>query len=160
MRKRKLLALEKWGPIKTMGSQCPGIASATFEPQPSTTARDPMEWITALGVAQKNAHDLLHETNSVSSTSINAIGLLTGPYTVSTSQPSSLQKRPPSLKSWRYTARDAVGFSMTCSRPKKCACRCTISKCNMSRVRQPACYYLRRMVRGLQESDRRVQRGP
>jgi hypothetical protein len=70
--KAKATASEKCGPIdRPWAHNAPKVPRPDIEPQPSTTARDPMEWITALGVAQKNAHDLLQETNLVSWTSIN-----------------------------------------------------------------------------------------
>ena len=66
-KKVKATASEERGPIdRTWGHKATELPRPDIESQPSTTAHDPMEWITALGVAQKNAHDLLHETNSVS----------------------------------------------------------------------------------------------
>jgi hypothetical protein len=70
--KVKAAASEERGLIdRPWGHKDPELPRPDIESQPSTTAHDPMEWITALGVAQKNAHDLLRETNSVSWTSIN-----------------------------------------------------------------------------------------
>ncbi|OQD83733.1 hypothetical protein PENANT_c015G01520 [Penicillium antarcticum] len=72
-KKLKTSASENRGPIdRTWCHKAPESHRANPESQPSTLAHDPMEWITALGVAQKNAHDLLHETNSHLSTQLAA----------------------------------------------------------------------------------------
>ncbi|OGE47577.1 hypothetical protein PENARI_c041G06584 [Penicillium arizonense] len=139
-KKAKATASEKCGPIdRPWAHNVPELPQPDIEPQPSTTARDPMEWITALGVAQKNAHDLLHETNSHLSTQLAA-------------EKATITQV---LEIYRQGCSQILDDLF-----KAQEVRMQMYHQQMQYVKGQHAIICEDMVRGLQELDRRVQQGP
>ncbi|KAJ6101485.1 hypothetical protein N7499_001115 [Penicillium canescens] len=139
-KKAKDTASEKCGPIDRLWAHnAPELPRPDIEPQPSTTARDPMEWITALGVAQKNAHDLLHETNSHLSTQLAA------EKATITQVLEIYRKGCSQILDDLFKAQEV---------------RMQMYHQQMQYVKGQHAIICEDMVRGLQELDRRVQRKP
>ncbi|KAJ6008839.1 hypothetical protein N7522_003855 [Penicillium canescens] len=139
-KKAKATASEKCGPIDRLWAHnAPELPRPDIEPQPSTTARDPMEWITALGVAQKNAHDLLHETNSHLSTQLAA------EKATITQVLEIYRKGCSQILDDLFKAQEV---------------RMQMYHQQMQYVKGQHAIICEDMVRGLQELDRRVQRKP
>jgi hypothetical protein len=113
-------------------SLCTEMSSTTDNLHHSTTGdHDPSEWISSLQVAQKDAHNLLRQTNSVSSPLLGQIKLYSPRNSIS--QVSWRRKRLLSVEFSRSTEKGAVAFSTTYSKHKKHECNCISSKCRLSK---------------------------